>query len=164
MVQLELGKFGVKKPPAGEQGRKALLKNCLRSAADLIRRAELYLEFPEVNKQGLWGMDPERIVTDPLHATLRLHPKLFWFAFMDPLSNKVPNADKLVERAANMLIAITGFKKICTIQFVNKSEIVEWSLKEHHSREILKCFCDPDMTKNPLSVLIPADKDNTRAK
>ena len=78
-------------------------------------------------------MDPERIVTDPLHATLRLHPKLFWFAFMDPLSNKVPNADKLVERAANMLRAVTGFKKFCTIQFVDKSEIVEWSLKEHHS-------------------------------
>ena len=55
MVQLELGKFGVKKPPAGEQGRKALLKNCLRSAADLIRRAQLYLEFPEVSAGGIDG-------------------------------------------------------------------------------------------------------------
>ena len=55
MVQLELGKFGVKKPPAGEQGRKALLKNCLRSAADLIRRAQLYLEFPEVMPRTVNG-------------------------------------------------------------------------------------------------------------
>ena len=70
-VQLELGKFGVKNPPGGKQGRKALLRNCFRSA-DLIRRAELYLEFPEVTKEGLWGMDPERIVTDPLHATLTI--------------------------------------------------------------------------------------------
>ena len=75
--------------------------------------------------------------------------KALWNELGDLNGSQVPNADKLVERAANMLRAVTGFKKFCTIQFVNKSEIVEWSLKEHHSREILKCFCDPDMTKNP---------------
>ena len=128
-VQLELSKFGVKKPPAGEQGRKALLRNCLRSA-DLIRRAELYLEFPEVTKQGLWGMDPERIVTDPLHATLRLHPKLFWYAFMAPLRDQDPNGLdpwKRLERAANMLRVTAGFD--FHYKRLNESEIDEFGFQ-----------------------------------
>ncbi|EGB03435.1 hypothetical protein AURANDRAFT_67981 [Aureococcus anophagefferens] len=124
-----------------------LLQNVIE-AADLIRRADVYLTFPW-GTSAMWGPDPELVAEDALHLILRMMPTANHICLSWPLVHKDARAEERMLMASQAIRRKTSISwyKAAWLDGSSNTDIIKQSFGDSDSMKLLDAWQDTDILK-----------------